>query len=237
MFVGMAARHQEGGPDLAAQLTECRRAAWQCDAYLVFRDRLIPSGVSQSVVLWQESGDDYVVDLDRDGNPVGIEFLAPLPAASASSGPSPLSKFDPRLLRLAHDTAVLGLEAAVAGDPRFGHLDAGTFVGLLLEGMLNGFYTELEGIERGLDEIDERALGREPSDALLGDLVSARHRIAVLRRTLAPQREVYAALARPTDDENQPIGAPLPELTSRLERTLMRSTAPAIPCSAHSTSS
>ena len=80
-FVEIAARHEDGGPDLAAQLADCRRAAWECDAYLVFRERT-PGGVRRSVVLWQEAGDDYVVDLDRDGKPVGIEFLARLPCRS-----------------------------------------------------------------------------------------------------------------------------------------------------------
>jgi hypothetical protein len=27
-FVEIAARHEDGGPDLAAKLAECRRAAW-----------------------------------------------------------------------------------------------------------------------------------------------------------------------------------------------------------------
>lgn len=80
-FVEIAARHEDGGPDLAAHLADCRRAAWKCDAYLAFREPT-PGGVSGSVVLWQGSGDDYVVDLGRDGKPVGIEFLARLPCRS-----------------------------------------------------------------------------------------------------------------------------------------------------------
>jgi magnesium transporter len=123
-----------------------------------------------------------------------------------------------------HEKAVFGLGdplEAMAGDPRFGQLNAGMFLGLLLDGILNGYFKELEDIERSLDEIDERALSREVPEDLVGDLVSARHRIAILRRSLAPQREVYASLLRPTeDDRDSPIGAPWPQLTTRLERTV-----------------
>jgi magnesium transporter len=171
-----------------------------------------------------------VIDISR----VGLRFLdgairitvAGLEAHEKASRPTPVLVHIvavPNAVVTVHKGAVLGLEdpvAAVAGDPRFGDLNAGTFVGLLLDGMLNGYYRELEGIERVLDKIDERALGREPTEALLSDLVSARRRIAVLRRTLAPQREVYAALSRPIGDNSSPIGAPWPELTSRLERTI-----------------
>ena len=80
-FVDLAAHHEEGGPNLAQHLADWRRAAWKCDAYLAFREPT-PGGVSRSVVLWQESGDDDVVDLDRGGKPVGIEFLARLPCRS-----------------------------------------------------------------------------------------------------------------------------------------------------------
>jgi magnesium transporter len=179
-------------------------------------------------------GLNRVVRSMMDTSGVGLRFVdgairltvAGLEAHQRAGRPSPVTVHiiaAPNAVVSLHDKAVLGLEdpvAAVAGDPRFGRLDAGTFVGLLLDGMLNGFFQELEDIERSLDKIDERAMGREPSDALLKELVSARHRIAILRRTLAPQREVYAALTRPTEDDSSPIGAPWPELTSRLERAI-----------------
>ena len=179
-------------------------------------------------------GLNRVVRSVMDTSGVGLRFVdgairltvAGLEAHQKAGRPSPVLVHivaAPNAVVSVHDRAVLGLEdlvAAAAGDPRFGRLDAGTFVGLLLDGMMNGYYRELEDIERGLDKIDERALGREPTDALLSELVSARHRLAILRRTLAPQREVYAALARATDNKSSPIGAPWPELITRLERTI-----------------
>jgi magnesium transporter len=118
---------------------------------------------------------------------------------------------------------VHGLEDAVdahKGDPRFGELDAGTFVGLLLDGILDGYHDELEAIERDVDRVDEAALRREPTDEILKHLVSIRRRTAILRRSLAPQRAVYQTLARPIAGQGSPIGAPWPELIDRLEHTI-----------------
>ena len=60
--------------------------------------------------------------------------------------------------------------AVVAADPRFGRLDAGTFLGLLLDGMLGGYFGEVERIEQVIDQIDSRALRSDRSDPLLDDL-------------------------------------------------------------------
>jgi len=130
-------------------------------------------------------GLNRVVRSVMDTSGVGLRFVdgairltvAGLEAHQKAGRPSPVLVHivaAPNAVVSVHDRAVLGLEdlvAAAAGDPRFGRLDAGTFVGLLLDGMMNGYYRELEDIERGLDEIDERALGREPTDALLLSLI------------------------------------------------------------------
>jgi len=109
----------------------------------------------------------------------------------------------------------------VAADPRFGRLDAGTFLGLLLDGMLDGYFSEVERIERVIDELDGRALGETKTDPLLDDLIEIRARIAVLRRSLAPQRDVFAAMLRPVEDQElSPVGWPWPGLPERLERAL-----------------
>ncbi|MCY7418400.1 MAG: CorA family divalent cation transporter [Chloroflexi bacterium] len=109
----------------------------------------------------------------------------------------------------------------VAADPRFGRLDAGTFMGLLLDGMLDGYFSEVERIERVIDDLDERALSDAGTDPLLDELVAIRARIALLRRSLAPQREVFASLLRPVEDQElSPVGWPWPGLPERLERAL-----------------
>jgi Mg2+ and Co2+ transporter CorA len=51
--------------------------------------------------------------------------------------------------------------------------------------------------------------------------VAVRRRIAMLRHELAPQREVFAALVRPVEeDPPSPIGWPWSGLNDRLERAL-----------------
>jgi Mg2+ and Co2+ transporter CorA len=129
----------------------------------------------------------------------------------------------PNAVVMVAPAAIGGIEDAVdahAGDPRFGALDAGTFLGLLLDGILDGYHRELEAIERDVDRVDEAALRKEPVEALLLTLVSIRRRSAVLRRSLAPQRAVYETLARPIGGQGSPIGAPWPELIDRLEHTI-----------------
>jgi Mg2+ and Co2+ transporter CorA len=109
----------------------------------------------------------------------------------------------------------------VAGDPRFGRLDAGTFLGLLLDGMLDGYFREVEVVEQAIDQLDTRALAAKRVAPLTDDLVAVRRRIATLRHELAPQREVFAALVRPVEeDPPSPIGWPWSGLNDRLERAL-----------------
>jgi len=57
-------------------------------------------------------------------------------------------------------------------------------------------------------------------DDVLGEIVALRHRIGRLRRSLAPQRVSFAALARPEMALDDDFGAPWPGLTDRLDRTI-----------------
>jgi Mg2+ and Co2+ transporter CorA len=109
-----------------------------------------------------------------------------------------------------------------AADPRFGRLDAGTFAGLLMDGVIDGYFAEVEEIEKVIDALDVRALGDRDLEPLLDELVVVRGRIGTLRRTIAPHQEVFAALARPAEDDDQrsPIGWPWQGLPARLERAL-----------------
>jgi Mg2+ and Co2+ transporter CorA len=124
-----------------------------------------------------------------------------------------------------HDDRIRRLEEPIrvfASDPRFGRLDAGTFAGLLMDGVIDGYFAEVEEIERTIDELDERALREEDLEPVLDELVVIRGRIATLRRTISPHQEVFAALARPAGDQREPspIGWPWPGLPARLERAI-----------------
>ena len=73
-FVARAAAHSDDYPGLAARLMESRRGAWKCDSYLALRQGFAGS-VSRTDVPCKDGGELLGVDLDRDGNPIGIEFL------------------------------------------------------------------------------------------------------------------------------------------------------------------
>ncbi len=79
-FAERARAHADDYPGLDARLTACRRAAWKCDSYLAFAE-VGEGDVAKTAVLW-EGGEDLAVDLDREGNAVGIEFLDRLPCRS-----------------------------------------------------------------------------------------------------------------------------------------------------------
>ncbi len=80
-LVERARAHAADYPGLDSRLASCRRAAWQCDCYLA----LAEAGerrFADTVFLWA-GGEALVVDLDLDGNPIGIEFFDRLPCRSA----------------------------------------------------------------------------------------------------------------------------------------------------------
>lgn len=79
-LVERAGQHAVDYPGLGDRLASCRQAAWKCDCYLAFAE-VGASGVAETAVLWL-GGEDLAVDLDREGNPVGIEFLDRLPCRS-----------------------------------------------------------------------------------------------------------------------------------------------------------
>ena len=82
-------------------------------------------------------------------------------------------------------------------------------------------YLELvEGMEREIDRLDERALRGRSDRGVLGEIVALRRRIGLVRRTLAPHRVAFAALGRPEMELHEELGQPWPGLTERLDRAL-----------------
>ena len=61
-------------PNLPADLARCTRGAWECTAYV----RFVPPGegenVAQSVIV-QVDQEEFVIDVDDHGSPIGIELL------------------------------------------------------------------------------------------------------------------------------------------------------------------
>jgi magnesium transporter len=85
----------------------------------------------------------------------------------------------------------------IRGDSDLGKLDSNGFLAAVLQEYVASYLAELRPIEAELDRIDLRAMtGRIDEEALLGELVGTRIRVAKLRRLLEPNREVFALLAR-----------------------------------------
>jgi hypothetical protein len=66
-------------PDLPARLQTCRRAAWSCGSYLRLAESVPQGAVIETAAI---SNDDYSaefqeygIDLDRSGQPMGVELL------------------------------------------------------------------------------------------------------------------------------------------------------------------
>ncbi len=80
-LVTLAAANEDRLPGLAERLATCHRAAWQCDSYLVLRV-VFPGPGMDTVVLDDGDAEEFAIDLDRSGDPVGVEFLHRLPCRS-----------------------------------------------------------------------------------------------------------------------------------------------------------
>jgi magnesium transporter len=108
----------------------------------------------------------------------------------------------------------------VDDEQALGRLDAGSFIGGLVDTMLGSFRREVEEIELRVDKLDEIALrGEDPGD-FLQKVVALRRRAAMLRRSLVPQRETFSPLSRPDFELHEDLGKPWPGLVDRLEQAI-----------------
>ena len=86
------------------------------------------------------------------------------------------------------------------GETDLGALAAPRFLALVFDAVLDRYYAWIEDLERRIDRFDERVIGggtRASDEELLSELVSVRHAVHRVRRSLAPHREVFARLAAP----------------------------------------
>ena len=122
-----------------------------------------------------------------------------------------------------HDGPIEALERLqdqVWGDTLIGRLDAGSFVGAIVDTVLTTYFSLIEDIERDIDKLDETAM-RNPAEAsFLVEVLRIRRRVGQLRRTIAPHREALAPLARSDAALDDVLGHSLPELADRLERVI-----------------
>jgi magnesium transporter len=106
----------------------------------------------------------------------------------------------PNVIVTRHDRPLRVVEATnrrIAEDATIGELDSAEFVASLLDAIVTGYHSAVDGLEDELDAFDARALVRRQAGDLFGGLVAIRRRIGRMRRLLAAHREVFAALAAP----------------------------------------
>ena len=110
------------------------------------------------------------------------------------------------------------------GKGEVGLLDAPSFLTTLLEWVVTSYLRAFDEIEETLDKFDVEAMAKPSNDPekeieVLGD---ARRRVGRLRRTLAPHREMFAALSHSEFDPLSSEGSAerFRSLTSRVDAAL-----------------
>ena len=110
--------------------------------------------------------------------------------------------------------------AEIDGETRLGGLSAGDLISSLVDEVLVGYFLLVEGIEREIDDLDQRALHGRTGDDVLAAIVALRRRIGLVRRTLAPHRDAFSSLGLPQLGIEDTIGKPWPGLVDRLEAAM-----------------
>jgi magnesium transporter len=110
--------------------------------------------------------------------------------------------------------------AEIDGETRLGDLSAGDLISSLVDEVLVGYFLLVEGIEREIDDLDQRALHGRTGDDVLAAIVALRRRIGLVRRTLAPHRDAFSSLGLPQLGIEDTIGKPWPGLVDRLEAAM-----------------
>jgi magnesium transporter len=111
-------------------------------------------------------------------------------------------------------------ESHISDEAALGTLDAGSFMGGLVDTMLGSFRRQVEEIEAQVDKLDEIALRGKDPGGFLERVVSLRRRAAKLRRILVPQRETFGPLSRPDFELHKDLGQPWPGIVDRLEQAI-----------------
>ena len=147
-----------------------------------------------------------VVSLEPDADPTVVDLVAGQDwVLTVHEGPLP---------------AVERILGGIEGETRLGALDAGSFLAAIVQSVMVGYYAVIEGLEDDIDDLDEAALDRRPTEDVLAGIVAIRRRIGHVRRLLAPHREAFAVLERPDMALHDELGQSVPGLLARFEGTM-----------------
>jgi magnesium transporter len=107
------------------------------------------------------------------------------------------------------------------GDTRLGDLNGPSFLSLVLDWQISGYFGVIENLQTEIDQLDEELLTRFPDEGdLLQRLQGLRTRVRKLRSTLGSHRDVLGLLSHPRSDAL--IGAEAVEDYKRLEDRLQQ---------------
>jgi magnesium transporter len=101
-----------------------------------------------------------------------------------------------------------------------GQLDAGAFMTGLVDAVLQTYFREIDRIERAIEALDQVALQLRGGGDFLSAVVALRHRIAVLRRALTPNRDALSPIVRPDFEVHEDLVRAWPGTIDRLERAI-----------------
>lgn len=84
------------------------------------------------------------------------------------------------------------------GDTGIGELDGPSFLSMILDWQISGYFEVIEDVQADIDRLDEELLRRFPNgDGLLDRLQDLRRRVRELRTNLAPHRDLFELLSHP----------------------------------------
>ena len=118
--------------------------------------------------------------------------------------------------------ALARFDATTEGETRLGALDAASFVAAVADECwpTTSSWWRTSSARSTASTNVRSGMGRY---GILSQIVRMRRRIGLIRRTLAPHRVAFAALARPDMALHEELGEPWPGLTDRLDRASMPS--------------
>lgn len=133
----------------------------------------------------------------------------------------------PNWLLTAHRAEIAVIDEfreTASGEGELGRLDAPSFLAALLEWGVGSYLRAFDEIEAELENFDVEALSspsRDPEKQITL-LIEARQRVGALRRSLAPHRDVFAALSHSEFDllSSETSSQRFVELTARLDSAL-----------------
>ncbi len=116
--------------------------------------------------------------------------------------------------------AIDAFEEELSYERGLGELDAGAFMTGLVDAVLSTYFREIDEIDMQIERLDQLALKSSSDDLFLAEVVTLRRRIALVRRSLVPNREALGPLVRPDFEVHEDLVRAWPGTFDRLERAI-----------------